>query len=141
MSTYPEKLRDPRWQKKRLEIMERDGFRCRICHSEEETLNVHHIVYRSGDPWDAASKNLVTLCENCHGIVKHCETHGQRRSFEAILKQAWLCGRVAAGECFMVEGRMIEVAPRRKNDSGAVRCAAAMGSPFPDKTPTGRAVV
>ena len=26
MSDYAHKLKDPRWQKKRLEIMDRDGF-------------------------------------------------------------------------------------------------------------------
>ena len=28
---YSEKLKDPRWQKKRLEILERDNFRCQYC--------------------------------------------------------------------------------------------------------------
>jgi len=27
MSAYSEKLKDPRWQKKRLEVFQRDGFR------------------------------------------------------------------------------------------------------------------
>jgi len=27
--TYKEKLLDPRWQKKRLEVLERDGWACR----------------------------------------------------------------------------------------------------------------
>jgi len=141
MTIYSEKLRDPRWQKKRLEIMQRDRFRCRICHSEEETLNVHHIIYAKGEPWEADDKDLVTLCEECHGVVKHCETTGQRRSFEAILKQTWMCGRVAAGECFMVEGKMIDVVPRKKV-TGAIQCVAVMGSPFPVKsTPRKRGVL
>lgn len=132
VSTYSEKLRDPRWQKKRLEIMQRDHFRCRVCHSEEDTLNVHHIVYAAKEPWDSEDDDLVTVCEDCHGVVKHCETAGQRRSFEAILKQAWMCGRVAAGECFMVEGKLIDVIPRTKKP-GPVQCVAKMGSPFPEK--------
>ena len=42
---YWEKLRDPRWQKKRLEIMERDDFTCVHCQDNASTLNVHHGFY------------------------------------------------------------------------------------------------
>lgn len=64
---YFEKLRDPRWQKKRLEIMGRDKFSCRHCGDTEKTLNVHHCIYDKGkEPWDYEGSNLVTLCEACH---------------------------------------------------------------------------
>lgn len=67
MSAYSEKLRDPRWQKKRLEIMSRDDFKCVVCEHDEITLNVHHTFYRKGaDPWDYPNSSLVTLCERCH---------------------------------------------------------------------------
>lgn len=62
---YSQKLRDPRWQKKRLEIMSRDEFTCRICGDNESTLNVHHFTY-SGEPWDVDSGKLLTICEPCH---------------------------------------------------------------------------
>lgn len=66
-TTYSEKLRDPRWQRKRLEIMERDRFKCRLCGDESSTLNVHHLKYRKGrDPWDYNENYLVTTCETCH---------------------------------------------------------------------------
>lgn len=72
MKSYSEKLRDPRWQKMRLEIMQRDGFACRICHDEASTLNVHHRYYISGnDPWEYPLGALVTLCENCHKFETH----------------------------------------------------------------------
>ena len=45
MATYSEKLKDPRWQKKRLEIMDRDNFICQLCGDSETTLNVHHKRY------------------------------------------------------------------------------------------------
>lgn len=65
--TYAEKLRDPRWQKKRLEILDRDGWRCRHCQSDTNTLHVHHTWYERGaDPWDYPDSCLVTLCEFCH---------------------------------------------------------------------------
>lgn len=66
-TTYSEKLRDPRWQRKRLEIMERDHFTCRLCGDASSTLNVHHLRYRKGhDPWDYNENYLVTTCETCH---------------------------------------------------------------------------
>lgn len=66
MSTYYEKLRDPRWQKRRLEIMQRDGFKCRDCGAVDKTLNVHHCHYAK-TPWDADERALLTVCEDCHG--------------------------------------------------------------------------
>lgn len=70
-SKYAEKLRDPRWQKKRLEIMQRDEFTCQACDSKEKTLNVHHCYYKKGaDPWDYENESLVTLCEECHESEK-----------------------------------------------------------------------
>lgn len=69
--TYSEKLRDPRWQKKRLEIMNRDDFRCQACQSKEKTLNVHHRFYRKGKaPWEYENSELVTFCEDCHQKVE-----------------------------------------------------------------------
>ena len=65
--TYSEKLRDPRWQKQRLQILERDGWACRICLDTETTLHVHHRIYVKGvEPWGYHEDWLVTLCEDCH---------------------------------------------------------------------------
>ena len=67
MTPYAEKLRDPRWQQKRLEMMERDGFRCRHCEDESKELHVHHTVYCNGnDPWEVDSSTLICLCKTCH---------------------------------------------------------------------------
>jgi 5-methylcytosine-specific restriction endonuclease McrA len=67
MAAYAEKLKDPRWQKKRLEIFERDGWKCVACKSTDNSLNVHHLQYRKGkDPWDYSGFELATLCEPCH---------------------------------------------------------------------------
>ena len=64
---YLEKLRDPRWQKCRLKIMERDGFSCVDCGSKDRTMHVHHLKYIKGfDPWDYDEKDMETLCEDCH---------------------------------------------------------------------------
>lgn len=63
--TYREKLRDPRWQKVRLEILNRDGWACTNCGNEKEELQVHHEEYR-GEPWQARKEKLKTLCKSCH---------------------------------------------------------------------------
>lgn len=64
--TYREKLLDPRWQKKRLQIFERDEWTCLSCGSKDENLQVHHVVYAKRDPWDYADQLLQTLCWKCH---------------------------------------------------------------------------
>ena len=64
---YSELLKDPRWQKKRLEILNRDGFKCQSCEDETSMLVVHHLFYEPAkDPWDCPDEALITLCENCH---------------------------------------------------------------------------
>jgi len=64
---YLQKLRDPRWQKKRLEILERDNWKCQCCWDQESTLTVHHRRYLPGkEPWDYPGEYLVTLCGECH---------------------------------------------------------------------------
>lgn len=64
---YSDLLKDPRWQRRRLDIMNRDKFKCRSCESGTNTLNVHHFSY-TGNPWEADDKTLITLCEKCHSL-------------------------------------------------------------------------
>lgn len=65
--TYAEKLLDPRWQKKRLEILNRDNFTCQYCNDKEKTLMVHHTYYeKNKEPWEATNDHLITLCSDCH---------------------------------------------------------------------------
>lgn len=64
---YRQKLLDPRWQKKRLSIFERDGWKCKSCNSAEGTLHAHHVFYEQyADPWDYPDYALITLCFECH---------------------------------------------------------------------------
>lgn len=71
MSTYYELLKHPNWQRKRLEILARDGFRCDICETTETTLHVHHGYYEKGaKPWEYPEASLHTLCEKCHKDVE-----------------------------------------------------------------------
>lgn len=67
--TYKEQLLDPRWQKKRLEILNRDNFSCTKCGDTNSTLHVHHNKY-SKYPWDIDNDFLETLCVHCHLIAE-----------------------------------------------------------------------
>lgn len=70
MKNYAQKLRDPRWQKKRLEILSRDNFTCQQCGENSTTQHVHHVSYiADAEPWDYDNENFVTLCEGCHWYV------------------------------------------------------------------------
>lgn len=62
--TYKNQLADPRWIAKREEILERDGFACRICFSTKN-LHVHHISY-ADSLWEIPNESLITLCNTCH---------------------------------------------------------------------------
>lgn len=64
--TYSEKLRDPRWQKKRLQILERDNWCCQSCRCDDRNLQVHHLFYSKRDPWDYPDEAYQTLCDACH---------------------------------------------------------------------------
>ena len=65
--TYSEQLKDSRWQKKRKEILERDGNKCRECKCTDRKLHVHHGYYKKSTmAWDYDNKYLHTLCDNCH---------------------------------------------------------------------------
>ena len=55
----------PMWQKTRLRIMERDGWKCFACCDADSTLHVHHFFY-DGEPWQVPDDYLQTLCEKCH---------------------------------------------------------------------------
>jgi hypothetical protein len=68
-TAYSEKLKDPRWQKKRLEVFQRDEFTCQKCFDDENNLPlaVHHRHYEKGkEPWEYSLDSLVTLCQDCH---------------------------------------------------------------------------
>jgi len=65
--SYAEKLKDPRWQKRRLERLNAASWRCSSCGSTTKTLHVHHGCYiRGREPWDYTDDLLHVLCCDCH---------------------------------------------------------------------------
>ena len=87
---YSEKLKDPGWQKLRLEVFERDEWTCQGCGDNESTLNVHHCYYESQkEPWEYPLKALTTLCDNCHNIEKNDRPPAERSLMHALKKQGF----------------------------------------------------
>ncbi len=67
MKTDKNKYQDPRWQKLRLQILDRDHWGCQSCGEEEKPLHVHHKYYVAGKPlWESPPESLITLCADCH---------------------------------------------------------------------------
>lgn len=81
--SYSDVLQDPRWQRKRLEIMNRDNFTCQACNDTTEILNVHHLRY-FGKPWEVDDKYLITLCKKCHDLESNTDLSGL---FDEIAKE------------------------------------------------------
>ncbi|MFC1492059.1 HNH endonuclease [Nitrospinota bacterium] len=78
--SYYEQLKHPRWQKKRLAILERAGFECEDCGSGEKMLHVHHSYYeKSLAPWDYPAESLHCLCVDCHKKAQDRQTLLQRQ--------------------------------------------------------------
>jgi 5-methylcytosine-specific restriction endonuclease McrA len=86
---YYEKLKDPRWQKRRLEIFTRDDFMCLFCGATDKTLTVHHQYYIAGkEPWDYPDRALTTLCYECHDTERE-NLKETTSDLLSVLKQEW----------------------------------------------------
>lgn len=94
MNEFWEKYRHPKWQKRRLEMLESAGYCCQQCSAEDKTLHVHHRRYfRGRDPWDYPDELLKVLCQECHQEVSEILD-----SFKSLLAEMelddllWLMG-------------------------------------------------
>lgn len=69
---YSQQLKDPRWQRRRLEVLNRSDFKCEWCDASDKTLHVHHTIYHKGmKPWEYKDCELLALCEDCHAEWHH----------------------------------------------------------------------
>jgi hypothetical protein len=91
-----EKYKDPRWQKKRLEILERDGFSCIKCGNKKNTLHIHHLYYNNTkdgkwlSPWEYPNEVLITLCEICHEEEKDSRQEHEQLLLYMLKKAGFL---------------------------------------------------
>jgi hypothetical protein len=94
--SYWEQLRSPQWQRRRLEIMQRDEFRCQYCRDDTSTLNVHHKHYIKGRlAWEYSDDELVTLCEPCHEL-----SHEENEQWKPLLAKLPLDGPFSKPQAF-----------------------------------------
>jgi hypothetical protein len=70
---WKEQYLHPNWQRRRLEIMTRDGFKCMICGNKKESLHVHHNTYDGKYIWECSMRSMITLCTTCHELF-----HGRK---------------------------------------------------------------
>lgn len=67
---YADLLRDPRWQKRRLERLSSEGWMCQQCGDNSKQLHVHHRVYLDGrSPWEYSDPDLLVLCSTDHDRI------------------------------------------------------------------------
>ena len=115
--TYSELLRDPRWQKLRLEILQAANWKCEDCGGSDKSLEVHHCAYPSGkNPWECPAELLMAVCESCH--IK-------RQKFENSLREdlGKICRFMSLAELEDEAFRLVrEIADRQ-----TARMAAAFG--------------
>lgn len=66
--TYEEQLQDPRWKKRRQEIIDMNWGYCTCCGTSKN-IQVHHKRYFDGlMAWEYPNSLLTTLCANCHAL-------------------------------------------------------------------------
>lgn len=66
---YEAFLQSDLWKRLRIEVFERDNWKCKLCH-ESGGLHAHHITYKHPnyddvDVWDY-TPNIITVCADCH---------------------------------------------------------------------------
>jgi hypothetical protein len=87
---YLEQLKDPQWQRKRLEIFQLDKWTCQRCCRTDKTLNVHHMCYRPNTrPWDYESEVFLTLCTDCHEAETLSSRAAQQEIWRVLHEIPW----------------------------------------------------
>ncbi len=87
---YSRKLQNPKWQKKRLEILQRDQFKCIHCGCDNKELHVHHRWYQFGkDIWDYPDTCFETLCFECHEYIE-MNIKDSTSDIQLMLRRTWL---------------------------------------------------
>lgn len=80
---FLEQIKHPKWQKKRLEILNRDSYKCQYCGNKNDELHVHHLIYHKGKMiWEYNNDYLITYCKGCHEC--HHELYNEIKEILAL---------------------------------------------------------
>lgn len=84
---YQDQLKSPKWQKKRLDILNLRGFKCEKCNCEENQLHVHHRFYlKNRKAWEYDNDVFQVLCYICH----ENEHKKEDSKIEQIIDKKWI---------------------------------------------------
>lgn len=130
--SYTAKRADPRWQRVRLEVFERDDFRCRCCGNGDAELHAHHSFYVHGrDPWDYPIESIITYCHGCHEAEHGRSFAGDAGVLQLLRKAgfATVTDRVCIASAFVREGQALSRDELAEIEL-VVRCLASTDDAF-----------
>lgn len=131
VNTYSELLKDPRWQRVRLEKLQASEWACEVCYDKETMLSVHHKRYVKGrKPWEYAAHELVVLCQPCHE-----DEHEAKELRSELISRLHPDGPASVGDFFAVGAGYIAQAT---NDEGIAEVARQFESESPYSVAAGR---
>jgi hypothetical protein len=101
--SYVDDLKHPKWQERRLRVLERAGWACEWCGDTENQLHAHHKVYLKGHkPWEYEDSQLECLCDGCHGrahaLLKQLELAVAEQPTSVLPVLAKLVGKLGDAE-------------------------------------------
>ena len=128
MSQYKEWLLDPKWKRKRKEILKRDYGMCTVCHAKKN-LHIHHTFYydRFIPPWKYPENSLLTICAKCHKEyheicdveIKPFPTKKKKRRRKKGKKKQWSPRERPAGLAQVQAERGLRI--KRKMPDGTIK--------------------
>jgi hypothetical protein len=77
--SFYQQYQDPRWQRKKYEIMAQRNWVCEWCGAKDRQLHVHHGYYEKDRAvWDYPNDSLYCLCDPCHRKANANKRDAQR---------------------------------------------------------------
>lgn len=96
--SYHDDMKTATWQKRRLQLLERDKWKCQNhdCTGESQQLEIHHIDYIPGQKiWEYPDDMLLTLCSKCHSKEQERDP-AERMLINSMRMKGFMVGDVLA---------------------------------------------